>query len=151
MIEFPSFPSDQPEVPVTFQSEDVDFGLPHEVDTMVWLQHVADTEQRAIVELCYIFCSDDYLLDMNNTYLNHDYYTDVITFQHTDGALHGDIFISIERVADNAVTNGVSFDQELHRVMVHGLLHLAGYGDKTPEEQARMREKEDTYLAQRSV
>jgi rRNA maturation RNase YbeY len=114
---------------------------------ITWLVDVARTQQRFIENLSYIFCSDDYLLDMNIRYLGHDYYTDIITFPYNEGEkLSGDLFISIDRVRENATDFGVDFDTELRRVMVHGLLHLMGFGDKTEEEVRIMRAKEDECL-----
>ena len=94
----------------------------------------------------YVFCTDEKLREMNVEYLDHDYYTDVITFPYSDNAVHGDVFISYDRVADNAQRLEVPFEQELCRVLVHGVLHLCGYLDKTETDEKRMREKEDFYL-----
>ena len=95
-----------------------------------------------------IFCSDNYILDVNQRYLNHDYFTDIISFDYCEGnVISGDLFISIDTVRDNAeFYKADSFDNELQRVMVHGVLHLIGYDDHTPEDQALMREKENYYL-----
>jgi probable rRNA maturation factor len=95
----------------------------------------------------FIFCSDDYLLDINQKFLSHDYYTDVITFDYDDEVVLSDVYISIERVQDNALNNGCDFLNELHRVMYHAVLHLCGLGDKTNEEAVLMRQKEDYYLS----
>ncbi len=104
-------------------------------------------ENKKDGELSFIFCSDEYLLKMNNDYLKHNFYTDVITFDYTEGdIISGDIFISIDRVKENAEKYNVSFENELQRVMIHGVLHLVGYNDKTEEEQKQMREKESQYL-----
>lgn len=112
-----------------------------------WLTSVARNGERFIENISYIFCSDDYLLDMNIRYLGHDYYTDIITFPYNEGdQLSGDMFISVDRVRDNAAEYGVDFETELRRVMVHGLLHLMGYGDKTEEDVIIMRAKEDECL-----
>lgn len=119
--------------------------LPEE-QLRLWLQAVAQAEGMPLLELTYIFTSDEYLRQVNVQYLQHDYYTDVITFPYTSGAIHGDVFISLERVQDNASHYGVAFEHELSRVMVHGLLHLTGYTDHSDEERARMRQKEDEYL-----
>lgn len=147
-MQFPDFPEHEEatEQAINFHAEDVDFPLSDQDRLAKWLFDVADSEEKDLLEVNYIFCSDDYLLDLNREHLDHDYYTDVITFQLTEGVVHGDIFISTDRVADNARELGVPFEQELHRVMVHGVLHLAGYGDKTPEQEAQMRAKEDQYL-----
>jgi len=146
-MQFPEFPSEEaPEAPVSFHFEDVAFDLPDWEGLSAWLQGVAETEGKPFLEVQYVFCSDEHLRQINVEYLQHDYYTDVITFPYAEGIIHGDVFISSERVAENAMTNGVSFLHELCRVMVHSVLHLAGYGDKTPEEAAQMRAKEDFYL-----
>lgn len=98
-----------------------------------------------------IFCSDQYLLQLNKGYLKHDYFTDILTFDLSEGAgpLEGDLFISIPRIRENAKLLKVDFSQELHRVIVHGVLHLMGYSDKKSADKARMREKEDAYLSLR--
>jgi rRNA maturation RNase YbeY len=98
-------------------------------------------------EITIIFCSDDYLLSVNRTYLNHDYYTDIVTFDYSENTVvSGDLFISIDRVKENANTYSISFDNELKRVVYHGILHLCGYKDKTELEEKEMREKENYYL-----
>lgn len=113
-----------------------------------WLQSVATAEKRVIENLQYIFCDDDCLLDINIRHLGHDYYTDIITFPYREGmVLEGDMYISVDRVSENAGDYGVTFETELRRVMVHGMLHLMGYSDKTPEDQIAMRAKEDSCLA----
>ncbi len=113
-----------------------------------WLQQVIEKEGYSLNELNYVFCTDDYLHEMNLRYLKHDTLTDVITFNNSDDAccIEGDIFISIHRIEDNAEKFGVQFLEELKRVMVHGLLHLLGYADYTEEEKLEMRGKEDFYL-----
>jgi rRNA maturation RNase YbeY len=109
-------------------------------------------ENKKAGDLCFIFCTDDFLLDINKKHLNHDYYTDVITFDYTvDNVVSGDIFVSVERVNENAGEFGVSFNHELSRVMYHGILHLCGYSDKSDEEKQTMREKEDFYLKTLSI
>lgn len=147
-MQFPELPEiQQPDEAVTYHFEDVQFDLPSDTDKIsAWLMHVADMEQRPFHEVNYIFCSDEYLLNINKEYLQHDFYTDVITFPYAEDGIFGDVFISSERVADNARMIGVSFEDELLRVMLHGVLHLAGYRDETDEEEALMREKENTYL-----
>jgi len=100
-------------------------------------------------QISIVFCSDEYLLDMNKKYLNHDYYTDIITFNNVDGDLiSGDLFVSIDRVKDNAKKFKTEWIHELYRVVFHGVLHLIGYNDKTQEEQVMMRQKEDFYLSE---
>lgn len=112
-----------------------------------WLQKVASDENATIQNLTYIFCSDEYLLNMNIKYLAHDYYTDIITFPYQEGkVIEADLYISVDRVAENAGEFRVDFRNELNRVMVHGLLHLLGYKDKTTEDVTIMRSKEDYYL-----
>jgi len=113
----------------------------------LWLAEVARTEGKITSEITLIFCSDEYLLEMNRQYLDHDYYTDIITFDYSENlVISGDLFISIDRVYDNAEQNVVSRINELKRVCVHGVLHLCGFGDKTDDEVRVMRGKEDYYL-----
>ena len=132
---------------ITFQSEDLVFDLKEKLKHKQWLKEVAKTEGKAIVELSYVFCSDAYLLTINQTYLNHDTLTDIVTFDQSEDPLkiEGDIFISIDRVRENGEKFGTQAT-ELKRVMVHGLLHLLGYKDKTKPDKALMTEKENTYL-----
>ena len=114
-----------------------------------WLNEVAHSENKMIEELTFIFCDDEYLLDINIKHLGHDYYTDIITFPYKEGdIIKSDLFISIDRVLDNAETYHVSFVEELARVMVHGVLHLMGYGDKEDQDILMMRSKEDYYINQ---
>ena len=111
---------------------------------------VAGSERFRIGALSFIFCSDAYILDVNMKYLQHDYFTDIITFDYREGqVLSGDLFISIDTVRANAEEYGVEFEDELNRVMVHGLLHLMGYDDHTEDQKKQMRQKEDYYLAMR--
>ena len=113
-----------------------------------WLSTVCAEECKVLDEVNLIFCSDEYLLKMNVEYLQHDYYTDIISFDYCEGnRILGDLFISKDRVLDNADQNNVTFDLELQRVIVHGVLHLCGYKDKSEEEQKLMRTKEDYYLS----
>lgn len=112
-----------------------------------FLRSIFKKEKKKLASLNYIFCSDDYLLGINRSYLQHDYYTDIITFDLSEGpAITGEVYISIDRARDNAVQFGVSFRQELHRVIFHGALHLCGYKDKTKADQKRMRDKENEWL-----
>jgi rRNA maturation RNase YbeY len=112
---------------------------------------VAKTEKKEIGDLTYVFCSDDYLLSLNQQFLKHNTLTDIITFDYSEGKkeLSGEIYISIDRVADNAAKFKTDFQDELHRVMIHGVLHLAGYKDKKPAEKALMRKKEEACLSLR--
>ncbi len=111
------------------------------------INFLINNERKKQGEINFIFCSDDYLLDMNKQYLQHDYFTDVITFDYSENnILSGDVFISIDRIKENAGEYKVPFEQELQRVMIHGVLHLAGYNDKTDEEKKEMTDKENEYL-----
>lgn len=113
-----------------------------------WIRSVAADYNFAVGNINYIFCSDERELEVNRQFLGHDYYTDVITFDYsTASTLNGDIFISLETVRSNAEMMGVSFDAELLRIIIHGVLHLTGQGDKTPETKAQMTAKEDKALA----
>ena len=124
-----------------FKSELVIQNKPDYVD---WINRVIISEGFSVGQIDYIFCSDEYLLELNKEYLNHDTFTDIITFDYTDGKIiSGDIFISTDRVEDNARKFDVEFLNELRRVMSHGILHLAGFGDKSIEEKKIMREKEE--------
>jgi probable rRNA maturation factor len=113
-----------------------------------WLSGTCAEESKVLEEVNLIFCSDDYLLKMNIEYLQHDYYTDIISFDYCeDDKILGDLFISKDRVLENSIDNNVSFELELQRVIVHGVLHLCGYKDKTDDEAALMHSKEDFYLS----
>ena len=112
-----------------------------------WIKTVITKENKTLGELNYIFCTDEYLLEKNQTFLNHNTSTDIITFDYSEeNQISGDIFISIERVKENARKFAVEFETELKRVMIHGVLHLIGYKDKSEDEQKLMREKENFYL-----
>lgn len=146
MIDQPDFPFIE-ETGVFFDSEEMDFVLNNEEKVTQWLKKLIEQEDKSLRLLNFIFCSDDYLLRLNLEYLQHDTLTDIITFPYAElPSIHGDIFISIERVRENARLYRVPFEQELHRVMAHGVLHLCGYGDKTEEEAALMRKKEEQSL-----
>lgn len=120
------------------------FLLAAEVQYEVWVKAICMSEGYALGSINYIFCDDTYLLHINQTYLQHDTYTDIITFDNTEGTkVSGDIYISIERVQENSSTYEVSFDNELQRVMSHGLLHMMGFKDKGATERTEMREKEE--------
>ena len=139
-------------MPLSFHSEQINFSISDEHAVASWLNDVCVAEGKSLEVVSYIFCADEYLLEMNRQYLNHDYYTDVITFDYCEAdAVSGDVFISIDRVEENAQTIGVSKQDELHRVMVHGLLHLIGYGDKSEAEKEQMTQKEDYYLSLRAL
>ena len=135
---------------VSYFTEDTSFAFKEKRLTSRWLKLVAESEIRRLGDISIVFCSDNYILDVNMKYLQHDYFTDIITFDYCEGnVLSGDLFISIDSVRENAVLYGAEFEDELNRVMVHGLLHLIGYDDHTEEEQKIMREKEDYYLSLR--
>lgn len=135
---------------VRYYCEDIKFIFKNKLANNRWLKMVAVSEIKTLGDISIIFCSDNYILDVNLRYLHHDYFTDVITFDYCEGnRLSGDLFISVDSVRENAVEFGTEFDDELHRVIVHGLLHLIGYDDHTPEDQKLMSEKEDYYLGLR--
>jgi len=127
---------------------ETDFTLENEEAISSWLSKVVVSEDKKLGEINYIFCDDNYLLKINLEYLNHDTLTDIISFDYSMGnELNGDVFVSIERVQDNANDFKVSFEEELKRVLVHGILHYCGYKDKTKEDEQLMRSKEDEKLA----
>ena len=134
---------------IHFCTEDITFSLKEKLKHKAWLNEVAKQEGKKILELTYVFCSDEYLLQINQEYLNHDTLTDIVTFDNSEDPkkIEGDIFISIERVRENGSKLGTS-ETELERVMVHGLLHLLGYKDKKKEDKALMTQKEDFYIKQ---
>lgn len=123
---------------------ETEFELSNEESFSKWISAIIESESKKEGEINYIFCDDEYLLEINQQYLDHDTLTDIISFDYSVGnELHGDIFISIERVRENAVDFNVSFDEELKRVMAHGVLHYCGYKDKTDSDEQLMRSKED--------
>lgn len=131
---------------ISFHYE-LDFELNNEQEISTWLLALIEEEKCVLKELTYIFCDDEYLLKINQEHLNHDYYTDIITFDYDTEELHSDLFISVDRVKDNAEQLNEPFKRELFRVIAHGVLHLCGYKDKTESEIAEMRGKEDYYLS----
>jgi len=132
---------------ISFFSEDTGFQLQYSEKVQNWIEKVIEKEKAQLAVLNYIFCSDDYLYKMNIEYLQHDTLTDIITFPYDDPPIiHGDLFISIDRVKDNAQQMNLPFLQELFRVIIHGVLHLCGYGDKGVEEARIMRQKEEEML-----
>ena len=121
--------------------------FPIETTLSEWLENLIVSEGKKLGKINYIFCDDEYLLKVNRDFLNHDYYTDIITFDYVKGkTISGDIFVSLPRISENASSLSKNFDEELRRVLAHGLLHLCGYKDKTEDEQREMRKKEDFYL-----
>lgn len=135
---------------IRFFKEDTSFELPEKHKVKTWLKSIVIQEGKQIGELSYIFCSDEYLLQVNREYLDHDYYTDIITFDSAEEEeqIEGDIFVSIDRVRDNASMLKVPFEIELRRVLAHGVLHLCGYKDKSSDEEQLMRAKENFYIGQ---
>ena len=133
---------------ISFACDDVNFSWVDEWVISSWLEQVVTLEKSVLISLSYVFCSDEKLLEINKTYLQHDYYTDVITFDLSDGGdIEGEIYISLDRIKDHAAKYQSSFDEELCRVVVHGLLHLIGYDDKTEADQKTMRSKESNCLS----
>ncbi len=132
---------------VRFYSQDIPFVLQQKIRLKTWLISSIQNEKKIPGDINYIFCSDEHLYDMNVKYLNHDTYTDIITFDYSEkNQVAGDMFVSIDRVKENAKTLKIPFKTELHRVMVHGVLHLCGYKDKSPKDEKNMRAMEDFYL-----
>ena len=137
---------------VSYFTEDLVFPFKEKRLTSRWLKFVAERENKRLGDISVIFCSDNYILDVNIKYLGHDYFTDIITFDYCEGnRLSGDLFISVDSVRENAAFYGTEFADELNRVIVHGVLHLIGYDDHTEADIAVMRAKENYYLSQRPL
>ncbi len=134
---------------ILFFEEDIKFSLNEKNKYKKWLKEVAKLENYQIKELNYIFCSDEYLFQINQQYLNHNTYTDIITFDNSEKTklIEGDIFISIDRIKENASSQKISFEKEILRVMSHGLLHLMGYKDKNPKDKILMSQKENESIS----
>ena len=133
---------------INFHSENIDFSLPNSSTIFSWIESTIHLEGKKLNHLNFIFCDDEYLHQINVEYLNHDTLTDVITFPYSEGEIiEGDIFISIDRIQENSKIFKISFDEELHRVMIHGTLHLLGYLDKTVADKTQMTQKENEYLS----
>ena len=121
-------------------------------ETNAWIKAVAAKYGKKVGEVAYIFCNDEKILEVNKEYLQHDYFTDIITFDYCEGdKLSGDLFISVDTVRENAIEYGTEFKDELNRVIVHGILHLIGYDDHSDEDIAQMRSKENYYLSLREL
>ena len=134
-------------MPIRFFNEDIKFELKQKNLLRKWIKDSIDDSERIIGDINIIFTSDKYLLSLNKEYLSHNYFTDIVTFNYCDESiLNGDIFISIETVKNNSEQFGVRFIEEVHRVIIHGILHLIGFDDKNEEEKTIMREKENFYL-----
>jgi probable rRNA maturation factor len=136
---------------IQFFEEDISYKLKNKTQVRQWIKDTITAEGFKLKELTYVFCSDAYLLPLNQQYLDHDTYTDIITFDNSEveGDIIGDIFISVERIRENAAKFGIAETEELHRVIIHGALHLLGYTDKTIVTKKKMTQKEDEYLAKR--
>lgn len=131
----------------TFQNLEINFVLKRKSSIKQWLEQVVLAEKKRVGSINFMFATDEFVLDQNKRFLKHNTYTDIITFHNNEGAcLNGDILISIERVKENATKLNLPFDEELKRVMVHGVLHLCGYKDKSPEDTKTMRAKENKAL-----
>lgn len=140
-----------PKDPISFHNKNSDFTLKNSTKVAQWITHCIEKENLIPGPIAFIFTSDSYLREINEKYLNHDTYTDVIGFDYSENnTISGDVFISIDRVRENAYHYSSSFPDELHRVMIHGLLHFCGYDDKRPGDKDKMREKEDYCLSLRT-
>ena len=137
---------------INYYYEDTAFIFKGKILNNKWLRLVAESEIRRMGEVSIIFCSDNYILNVNQEYLQHDYFTDIITFDYCEGdRISGDLFISVDSVRENAIEYGTDFKDELNRVIVHGILHLIGYDDHNEEDIKMMRQKEDYYLSLREL
>lgn len=133
---------------ISYNTENVKMPALKKREVNAWIRTVAAKYGKKVGEVAYIFCDDAKILEVNRQYLQHDYYTDIITFDYCEGnTLHGDIFISLDTVRSNAQEFGVSFDNELHRILIHGILHLCGQNDKAPADHKEMTRKENEALA----
>jgi len=132
---------------IQYFNEDVPLPKIKKRNSTKWIRETILSEGKRVGDISFIFCSDNYLLEVNKTYLDHDYFTDIITFDYVEGTLiNGDIFISVDRVLDNSVEFKTTFENELNRILIHGILHLLGYKDKNKKDKLLMTEKEDFYL-----
>ena len=136
---------------ILFFTEGIHFALPHPRKTASWIRNSIKKEKKKLSGLTFIFCSDEYLLGLNIQYLHHTTLTDIITFDYSEGrkVIHGEIYISLDRVKENAGKYRKTVDEELHRVIIHGVLHLIGYSDKARRDKSKMQEKEEAYLSLR--
>jgi probable rRNA maturation factor len=135
-------------MPIRFFYEEVDFKIKNPRKTVNWIEESSKKEKKKINEISYIFCSDNFLQKLNRKFLSHSTLTDIITFDHSDGKfISGEIYISLERVKENSIEFTTTLQNELLRVMIHGILHLCGYKDKKPLDTITMRKKEEAYLS----
>lgn len=134
---------------IFFRSTDRTLKFPGKRELALWIGNIFIQEEKQLTSLTYVFCSDDYLLKINNDFLKHDFYTDIVTFELSESkeTIEGEIYISLDRVADNALTLDIPLKDEIVRIIFHGALHLCGYKDKKKEEIKLMRQKEDYYLS----
>jgi len=133
---------------ISYQAEGITFPSIKRRDTSTWIKSVAAIYDKKVGDIAYIFCNDDRILEVNREYLKHDYFTDIITFDYTEGnKISGDLFISLDTVQTNAKQFNSSYEQELHRVIIHGILHLCGINDKAPGEREIMEAAENKALA----
>lgn len=136
---------------INFFSEAISFKLKHPRKTSGWIKSTIKREKKSLEQLNFIFCSDEYLLEINKAYLKHNTFTDIITFNQStiENIIEGDVYLSVDRIKENALSMNIPFDDEIHRVIIHGVLHLIGYDDKSKAAKSLMRKKEDFYLATR--
>lgn len=133
---------------IYFSSENTNFDLKGKMKVKKWITDIIKAQGQKVGDISYVFCDDDYLIQVNREYLDHDTYTDIITFDYVEGKIvSGDILISVDRVKENAQLFNTTFEQELHRVIIHGILHLLGQADKSDEDAAMMHKKEEAALA----
>lgn len=134
-------------MPITFDSENIDFPDLNKRKTAAWIKKVASTYNNIVGEIAYIFCNDEKILEINREFLKHDFYTDIISFDYSEGEIiSGDIFISLDTVRSNSQKYTSDYREELYRVIIHGVLHLCGFNDNSEEESTAMRNAEDQAL-----
>ena len=134
---------------ITFDSENIDFPNIKKRKTSAWMKKIANSYNKKIGEIAYLFCNDEKILEINRQYLNHDFYTDIISFDYSEGdIISGDIFISLDTVRTNSQKYNTDYQEELHRVIIHGVLHLCGLDDELDEDAISMREAENSALKQ---
>jgi rRNA maturation RNase YbeY len=133
---------------VSFHVQDIEFNVPFPRKTRKWILDIISAEKRRLIAIHYIFCSDSFLLSLNLRFLKHKTFTDILTFDYSEqGLINADIYISVERVRENSLKFHNTFEHELRRVMIHGVLHLLGYSDKTSGEKSTMRKREEACLS----
>ena len=141
-----SSPSEPFQDKILFFAEEVDLPNIDKLKLSQWIKSVIEKEGAKHESINIIFCDDEFLLRLNKEHLNHDYFTDIITFQYEQDPIEGELYISIDRVKENASNIKIEYQTELHRVIIHGILHMLGYGDKSEDEKSMIRQKEDYYL-----